>query len=71
MSEFKFDCKCGQRIKIDDQFAGREIECPACKTKLTVPWPPGKPTGMTFVPETWKKPSPPASAQPGGDKPKA
>jgi DNA-directed RNA polymerase subunit RPC12/RpoP len=57
MSEFKFNCNhCGQRMKCEEQFVGREIECPACKRNVVVPWPLGKPTGMTFVPETWRKP---------------
>lgn len=57
MSDLKFNCvHCGQRIGCDDKFAGREIECPSCKKKMTVPLPAGKPTGMTFVPESWKKP---------------
>jgi DNA-directed RNA polymerase subunit RPC12/RpoP len=62
MSDFKFNCAhCGQKLGCDESFAGREIACPSCKKNVVVPWPHGKPTGMTFVPESWKKPSPPPS----------
>jgi DNA-directed RNA polymerase subunit RPC12/RpoP len=68
MSEFKFNCThCGQHLKCDEQLSGREIECPSCKKRVTVPWPHGKPTGMTFVPEAWKKPS--GSSSPGAERP--
>jgi DNA-directed RNA polymerase subunit RPC12/RpoP len=62
MSDFKFNCAhCGQKLGCDESFAGREIACPSCKKNVVVPWPHGKPTGMTFVPESWKKPLPPPS----------
>jgi DNA-directed RNA polymerase subunit RPC12/RpoP len=63
MSELKFACShCHQPLACDDQFSGRQITCPACKTLIAVPGkpapnPPAIPkTGMTFVPESWPKP---------------
>jgi hypothetical protein len=63
MSKLKFSCShCGQHLECDDQFAGREIPCPKCKAATVVPAAAGKPTpalqksGMTFVPESWRKP---------------
>ncbi len=62
MSELKFECShCKQRLACDDQFAGRQITCPACRTLTVVPSVASKPgtaaqkSGMTFVPESWKK----------------
>src|SRR5262245_28577054 len=38
MSEFKFGCPhCGQRLAADQQMAGAQVECPACKASLIVP----------------------------------
>ena len=70
MNEFKFECvHCGQHLKCDDQFSGRQITCPSCKKTVTVPAP-TKPvmqkTGMTFVPENWR-----ADAKPKSDGPAA
>jgi len=65
MSELKFACShCQQPLACDDQFTGRQITCPACKSPTVVP---GNPvpaapvlqkTGMTFIPEAWRKPEP-------------
>jgi DNA-directed RNA polymerase subunit RPC12/RpoP len=58
MAEFKFNCvHCGQRLQCNEQLSGHEIECPSCQKNVIVPWPPGKSSGMTFVPQTWGKPS--------------
>jgi DNA-directed RNA polymerase subunit RPC12/RpoP len=66
MSQFKFKCShCGQRLECDEQFSGREIPCPSCEGLTVVPPIPGKAapalpkSGMTFVPESWRKPTPP------------
>ncbi|MEW6303688.1 MAG: hypothetical protein AB1705_09470 [Verrucomicrobiota bacterium] len=53
----KFSCtKCNQHIAFDDKDAGREIECPKCKTKLTLP---GTPAIPAVAPAT---PAPAAAA---------
>jgi phage FluMu protein Com len=63
MNQIKFKCShCDQKLASDEQYSGREISCPACHGLTVVPAIPGKPapvlqkSGMTFVPETWKKP---------------
>lgn len=30
-------CRCGKRVRVDDQFTGRTIRCPACFGPLTIP----------------------------------
>jgi hypothetical protein len=64
MSQLKFNCShCEQRLECDEQFAGRQITCPACQGLTLVPAVSGKAapalpkSGMTFVPESWKKPA--------------
>jgi DNA-directed RNA polymerase subunit RPC12/RpoP len=43
MSEFKFSCpKCGQHLQCDEQYAGREIQCPGCNVLMRIPPVPGK-----------------------------
>ena len=40
-SEFKFYCShCDQPLKCEPQFAGRQIECPACHVLIRIPNPP-------------------------------
>ncbi len=63
MSQIKFNCShCQQHLECDEEFAGSEIPCPACQGLTLVPQVPEKaassPTksGMTFVPESWRKP---------------
>jgi phage FluMu protein Com len=63
MSDFKFSCPtCGQHLKCDEGLSGRQISCPKCKTVVTVPQiagaagPAMPKSGMTFVPESWRKP---------------
>ncbi len=55
MSEFKFGCPhCQQHLQCDEQFAGREIQCPKCHVLLRIPPAPGK--TANFTPEsgmTW------------------
>jgi DNA-directed RNA polymerase subunit RPC12/RpoP len=67
MSELKFSCShCGQHLQCDEQYSGRQISCPKCHGMTVVPPAPGKAapvlpkSGMTFVPESWKTPPPPA-----------
>jgi hypothetical protein len=33
----QIDCKCGRRLKVADEHAGKRVRCPACKTTLAVP----------------------------------
>ena len=48
MSGFRFYCpKCQQRLGCDEQFSGREIQCPACKVLLRIPPVGGKTKGST------------------------
>jgi hypothetical protein len=60
MSEFKFACpKCEQHLQCDEQFSGREIQCPSCHVLLHIPPIPGRTaqfemesgkTWATFIP---------------------
>ena len=80
MSEFKFSCpQCDQHLQCDDQFSGRQIQCPRCNHLIRVPPVPGKTapfdpqsgmTWATFVPtgEAESK-KPPASEKKTPDKP--
>ncbi|HEX5219801.1 MAG TPA: hypothetical protein VFZ59_09560 [Verrucomicrobiae bacterium] len=65
-NEFKFYCShCDQPLKCEAQFAGRQIQCPACNHLIRIPNPPAG-MGFTHVaPEsgqTW------ATHVPKGDK---
>ena len=46
-NEFKFYCShCDQPLSCEAQFAGRQIQCPACKHLIRIPNPPA---GMGFT----------------------
>jgi DNA-directed RNA polymerase subunit RPC12/RpoP len=48
-NEFKFYCShCDQPLKCEPQFAGRQIQCPACQHLIRIPNPPAG-TGFTQV----------------------
>ena len=48
-NEFKFYCShCDQPLKCEPQFAGRQIQCPACNHLIRIPNPPTG-TGFTHV----------------------
>ena len=78
MSEFKFSCpQCEQHLQCDEQFAGRQIQCPRCNHLIRIPPAPGKTaqfepqsgmTWATFVPtgeaESPKKPPVPVKKAP-------
>jgi hypothetical protein len=56
MSQFKFCCPhCGRRLQCDEQFSGREIQCPSCDVLIRIPPVPGKTaeyqpeSGMTWA----------------------
>jgi hypothetical protein len=69
MSEFKFACPhCEQHLQCDEQFSGRQIQCPRCHHLIRVPAVPGK--TAQFDPQsgmTWATHVPGAGAgkQPG------
>lgn len=33
----QFSCDCGQKLKVDDKYAGKKIRCPKCKEVAVVP----------------------------------
>jgi hypothetical protein len=42
MSEFKFNCPhCDQHLQCDEQFAGRQMQCPSCNVLIRIPPVPG------------------------------
>jgi hypothetical protein len=81
MSEFKFSCPhCSQHLQCDEQFSGRQIQCPHCDHLIRIPPAPGK--TAQYAPEsgmTWatyvspanepSKKSAPATPPPGTPKP--
>jgi hypothetical protein len=53
MSEFKFSCpQCQQHLQCDEQFSGREIQCPGCNHLIRIPPIPGK--TVQYNPESGK-----------------
>jgi DNA-directed RNA polymerase subunit RPC12/RpoP len=61
MAEIKFSCpQCGQHISGNEQWSGRQIQCPACATTLTVPGAPPAPVAAATVPQSLV-PQPPVS----------
>jgi len=53
MSDFKFSCPhCQQHLKCDEQFSGREIQCPSCQVMMWIPPIPGR--TANFVQESGK-----------------
>jgi len=66
MSDFKFSCpQCQQHLQCDEQFAGREIQCPGCHHLIRIPPVPGK--TAQYTPEsgkTWATFVPAGNAQP-------
>jgi DNA-directed RNA polymerase subunit RPC12/RpoP len=61
MAEIKFSCpQCGQHISGNEQWSGRQIQCPACATTLTVPGTPPPPVAAAPVPKSLV-PQPPVS----------
>lgn len=66
MSEFKFPCPhCQRKLQIDEQFSGRELQCPNCHVMIRVPPVPGK--TVDYKPEsgkTWDTFLPPVKKSP-------
>ena len=53
MSQYKFACPhCHQHLQCEEEFAGREIQCPACNLLMHIPPVPGK--TVQFKPEAGK-----------------
>jgi DNA-directed RNA polymerase subunit RPC12/RpoP len=53
MSDFKFSCPhCKKHIQCDEQFSGRQVQCPHCNLLIRIPAAPGK-TAM-YKPESGK-----------------
>lgn len=76
--EHKFSCPhCEQHLQCDEQFAGREIQCPNCHHLIRIPPVPGKTvqyqpesgkTWATFVPSSQKPPPGVSIRKPGDSK---
>ena len=53
MNDFKFSCPhCQQHMQCDEQFSGREIQCPGCHVLMRIPPIPGR--TAQFTPESGK-----------------
>ena len=53
MNELKFSCPhCDQHLQCDEQFSGREIQCPGCNHLIRIPSIPGK--TVDYQPESGK-----------------
>ena len=64
MAELKFSCpQCGQHISGNEQWSGRQIQCPTCATILTVPQALPSASAVAPVPKSLVPP-PPASHSP-------
>jgi hypothetical protein len=64
MAEIKFSCpQCGQHISGNEQWSGRQIQCPVCATSLTVPGALPPPAAAVAAPQLLV-PQPPASRGP-------
>jgi hypothetical protein len=59
MAEIRFSCpQCGQHICGNEQWSGRQIQCPACATTLTVPQTLPPPTAGVSAPQSLVPQSP-------------
>ena len=64
MAEIKFSCPlCGQHVSGNEQWAGHQIQCPACATTITVPQALSPPAAAAPVPKSLV-PQPPVSHGP-------
>ena len=66
MNDFKFSCpQCQQHLQCDEQFAGREIQCPGCHHLIRIPPVPGKTAQYAPVSgKTWATYVPAGNVQP-------
>jgi hypothetical protein len=46
----RFRCPCGKRLKIQEAYAGRAVQCPHCGMHLEVPQAAGEP--LVLLPPT-------------------
>ena len=37
MTEIRFKCVCGKKLKAREEWAGKQFLCPACKKRLVIP----------------------------------
>jgi len=44
MANIVFACTCGQKMAIEERFAGRQVKCPACGAKVMAPSAPVSPS---------------------------
>jgi hypothetical protein len=59
MAEIKFSCPhCGQHISGNEQWSGRQIQCPTCATTLTVPQALPPPAAVALAPQSLVPQSP-------------
>ena len=76
--EFKFNCpECGQKIAATPELSGREIECPACKKKISIPSPPedesaegAKPAATITIPKATPQGGAPERSAKAGPEPR-
>ena len=59
-------CKCGRKLLVKDDLAGKPGKCPACFNILQVP---GKARNTATVPAPAFRPRPPAGGTPGFELP--
>jgi hypothetical protein len=55
-----FQCACGQPLQIGEEFAGRQVRCPACNNVATVPAAGGQGEAITAAPPPRPAEQPPA-----------
>ncbi|HOW65134.1 MAG TPA: hypothetical protein P5186_06665 [Candidatus Paceibacterota bacterium] len=68
MKEFTFNCSiCGQPILASKDWAGRQMNCPSCNTRITitVTAKPKKRTRLASPAKTRAKPAVPSKRPPG------
>lgn len=72
MADIKFSCpSCGQHIQCEDQWAGRQIACPACAASLAVPQIQAAPAPVPTVAPAPAPSSSPSAPTPGSPAPAA
>src|SRR5687768_7239774 len=54
-----FSCSCGQLLQVQDQFAGRQVQCPKCQGVATAP----SPQAVTVAPVSVPAAAPPPPAR--------
>ena len=64
---------CGKKLQVGDQYAGRKVACPGCKTVLTAPGAPSAPAspGAALAAKAPAAPTPAAKAPAAASKPAA